>query len=620
MDTAGALFNSRFDNKELRNELLNKKEERENKVIGKVKRYRPGVVPDFAKKKDELEASQKEKDKRIVIDKKRDSRLERLHAAQNMIKRNVQEEEVGLKEEELLMRGESVVASPKSELLTIDMDKEETMTEEQEAQRRRLLLSRALDDEKEELETMDESEEQPIQEESEADDEYKSSDSEDEGTLFALRHRPTFISKANRKTIEDPEEKLRKERELEELEELKYKQRVRETQKMIEEVKVKEIEEEENRGKKKDPRTEEEIPDDTDDLNNPDEKEAWRWREFYRILRERQREEQRKQDEEEKKRRGRMTDEELAAENKRLEEEGVRKKKQEHVQGTFLQKYYHKGVFYLDDESITSPDDIRNRDFHAPTERDKVNKLAMPKVMQVRDFGKRSQSKWTYLRNEDTTKTKDWLNELQTKNAETKFKHAGNKCECLLHQSSFKQMDLEVLESLRKGNIVVFLDVSIGGSPSGRIKLELFKNKCPKTVENFRQFCTGEYSVSRLPMGYKKTRIHRIIKGFMIQGGDFMKGDGTGSLSIYGDHFEDENFDIRFDRAGLLAMANAGPNTNGCQFFITCAPAPHLNGKHVAFGRVLDSDSLLIVHKIEHLPCEKDKPILDVIVTQCGQL
>ena len=220
-----------------------------------------------------------------------------------MIKRNVQEEEVGLKEEELLMRGESVVASPKSELLTIDMDKEETMTEEQEAQRRRLLLSRALDDEKEELETMDESEEQPIQEES--DDEYKSSDSEDEGTLFALRHRPTFISKvnqslvvnvqANRKTIEDPEEKLRKERELEELEELKYKQRVRETQKMIEEVKVKEIEEEENRGKKKDPRTEEEIPDDTDDLNNPDEKEAWRWREFYRILRERQREEQRKQ-------------------------------------------------------------------------------------------------------------------------------------------------------------------------------------------------------------------------------------------------------------------------------------------------------------------------------------
>ena len=132
-----------------------------------------------------------------------------------------------------------------------------------------------------------------------------------------------------------------------------------------------------------------------------------------------------------------MTDAELEEENKRLEEEGIRKKKQEHVQGTFLQKYFHKGIFYLDDESIQSPDDIRNRDFHAPTERDMVNKLAMPKVMQVRDFGKKSQSKWTYLRNEDTTKTKDWLNELQTKwvcrmrlmgrNAESKFKHAGNK-------------------------------------------------------------------------------------------------------------------------------------------------------------------------------------------------
>ena len=110
-----------------------------------------------------------------------------------------------------------------------------------------------------------------------------------------------------------------------------------------------------------------------------------------------------------------MTDEELAEENKRLEEEGVRKKKQEHAQGTFLQKYYHKGVFYLDEESVKTDDDIRNRDFHVPTEKDKVNKLLLPKVMQVRDFGKRSQSKWTYLRNEDTTKNKDWLNEIQAK-------------------------------------------------------------------------------------------------------------------------------------------------------------------------------------------------------------
>lgn len=132
-----------------------------------------------------------------------------------------------------------------------------------------------------------------------------------------------------------------------------------------------------------------------------------------------------------------MTDEELIKENKRLEDEGIRKKKQEHVQGTFLQKYYHKGVFYLDEESVQSPDDIRNRDFHAPTEKDMVNKKLLPRVMQVRDFGKKSQSKWTYLRNEDTTKQKDWLNEIQAKwesrgaimrrNAESKFKHAGTK-------------------------------------------------------------------------------------------------------------------------------------------------------------------------------------------------
>ena len=110
-----------------------------------------------------------------------------------------------------------------------------------------------------------------------------------------------------------------------------------------------------------------------------------------------------------------MTDSVLMKENQRLEEKGIRKKKQQHAEGTFLQKYYHKGVFYMDDSSIQSKDDVRNRDFHAPTERDKVNKLALPKIMQVRDFGKKSQSKWTYLRNEDTTKKVDWLNQMRMK-------------------------------------------------------------------------------------------------------------------------------------------------------------------------------------------------------------
>ena len=274
-----------------------------------------GKVPDFAKKKEEIETSKVEKDRHITINKKKvvfmyccntqDSRLERLHAAQDLIKRNVEEEEPVSNERQLTMERESDLPTSEPELLTINMDKGEMVTEEQLAQRRRLLLSRALDEEKEELETMEESEEESLHQESEDSEEYEYNDSEDEGTVFALRHRPTFIPKvylslfcdvqANRKTVEDPEEKLRKERELEELEELKYEQRVRETQKMIEEVKVKEIEEEENRGKKKDPRTDEEIPDDTDDLDNLEEKEAWRWREFYRILRERQREEQRLQ-------------------------------------------------------------------------------------------------------------------------------------------------------------------------------------------------------------------------------------------------------------------------------------------------------------------------------------
>ena len=129
--------------------------------------------------------------------------MERLQAAQDLIKRNVQEEGIGLTEEKLHMEGESIVPSPKSELLTIDIDKEETMTEEQAAQRRHLLLSRALDDEKEELDTMDESEEKPLQEENEDDDEYEYSDSEDEGTLFALRHRPTFIPKVDLSPVAD---------------------------------------------------------------------------------------------------------------------------------------------------------------------------------------------------------------------------------------------------------------------------------------------------------------------------------------------------------------------------------------------------------------------------------
>ncbi|KAG6582836.1 flagellar peptidyl-prolyl cis-trans isomerase [Phytophthora cinnamomi] len=169
-------------------------------------------------------------------------------------------------------------------------------------------------------------------------------------------------------------------------------------------------------------------------------------------------------------------------------------------------------------------------------------------------------------------------------------------------------MDAALSEALRRGNPVVFFDVSIGGAPVGRLRLEL-------------QFCTGEYRKSELPVGYKGCSFHRVIKDFMVQGGDFLKGDGTGRISIYGDKFEDENFIHKHTEAGLLSMANSGPGTNGCQFFLTCAPCDWLDGKHVVFGKVLDPASLLLLRKMESVPVgPNSKPKLAITVTECGEL
>ncbi|KAH8813138.1 putative U-snRNP-associated cyclophilin [Xylogone sp. PMI_703] len=173
------------------------------------------------------------------------------------------------------------------------------------------------------------------------------------------------------------------------------------------------------------------------------------------------------------------------------------------------------------------------------------------------------------------------------------------------------------------GNPLVFFDITLGGEPLGRIKMELFKDTVPKTAENFRQFCTGE-SKNHLgrPQGYKGSRFHRIIKDFMCQGGDFVHGDGTGSASIYGSNkFADENFALKHDTPGLLSMANGGPDTNGCQFFITTVPTPFLDGKHVVFGRVVEG--MDVVHKMENTKTGyrgKDVPNLDVIIAQCGEM
>ncbi|KAI1105122.1 cyclophilin-like domain-containing protein [Jackrogersella minutella] len=166
----------------------------------------------------------------------------------------------------------------------------------------------------------------------------------------------------------------------------------------------------------------------------------------------------------------------------------------------------------------------------------------------------------------------------------------------------------------------VFFDVTIGNKPAGRITFELYDDVVPKTAENFRALCTGEKGVGKTgkPLHYKGSGFHRVIKQFMIQGGDFTAGDGTGGESIYGEKFADENFELKHERPFLLSMANAGPGTNGSQFFVTTVPTPHLDGKHVVFGEVKSGKS--IVREIENLRTVSDKPEREVVIADCGEL
>jgi peptidyl-prolyl cis-trans isomerase B (cyclophilin B) len=160
----------------------------------------------------------------------------------------------------------------------------------------------------------------------------------------------------------------------------------------------------------------------------------------------------------------------------------------------------------------------------------------------------------------------------------------------------------------------IFFDMSYDGQPVGRIVFGLYGNEVPRTVNNFVALATGEKG-----FGYKNCSFHRIIKGFVLQGGDFERGDGRGGRSIYGPRFPDESFTIPHS-VGCLSMANAGPNTNGSQFFITTAETPWLNGRHVVFGRVIEG--MDVVRTLENVSVDgrSAKPLRPVIVSDCGVL
>jgi len=157
----------------------------------------------------------------------------------------------------------------------------------------------------------------------------------------------------------------------------------------------------------------------------------------------------------------------------------------------------------------------------------------------------------------------------------------------------------------------VYFDITIDGAPAGRVIFELYDSVVPKTAKNFRELATGQNG-----FGYQGSTFHRVIPQFMLQGGDFTRHNGTGGKSIYGEKFQDENFTLKHDDVGLLSMANAGPNTNGSQFFVTTVKTPWLDGKHVVFGKVIEGFE--IVKLVEKYGSQSGAPQKRVVIAQSG--
>ena len=176
-----------------------------------------------------------------------------------------------------------------------------------------------------------------------------------------------------------------------------------------------------------------------------------------------------------------------------------------------------------------------------------------------------------------------------------------------------KQAETGKVSKPLKSNPEVYFEIRVDGRFVGRIKILLRKDVAPLTVQNFLALCTHEQG-----FGYKNSTFHRIIPGFMLQGGDITRSDGTGGKSIYGTKFEDENFILKHTMAGMLSMANSGPNTNSSQFFVTTVATPWLDGKHVVFGQVVQG--MDVVKKIEECGSKSGKPSKKVVIANCGEV